>query len=217
MGITATIDGMISYTNNEWNLHNYYYRNVIEKLRDNKITSMMDIGGCLGQTTRILVNNIPTIKKVFIVEPVDENFLYIKENLLFENVEIVKIHGAVYYGSDTIVLGRGNDGNIGGYGVMNGSSFVRDGDKISGVTTVTIEEILKGETVDFIKMDVEGGEYNILKNTDVIKNTKILELEFHHKYDENLPEFIKTYLPNHTILHEMPTSHQHSFFMIKNN
>jgi hypothetical protein len=51
---------------------------------------------------------------------------------------------------------------------------------------------------DFIKIDVEGAEKNILINSTIIKNAKYIIVEWNQQ--ESLNDFIKKYLPNFILI-----------------
>ena len=52
--------------------------------------------------------------------------------------------------------------------------------------------------MDFVKIDVEGCEYNIIENSSYLKTVKFIEIEFHN-YDINISDFIRKNLPSHKI------------------
>ena len=53
-------------------------------------------------------------------------------------------------------------------------------------------------------MDIEGSEFNVIENSEYLKNTDWLEIEFHQTpkqvTDGFVPEYIKINLPNYDIV-----------------
>jgi len=58
------------------------------------------------------------------------------------------------------------------------------------VESITIKELLeKNYNVSYLKIDIEGGEYEILKNIDDICNINQISIEFHHYCINNVSLF----------------------------
>jgi spore coat protein CotF len=85
--------------------------------------------------------------------------------------------------------------NVGGYSLLwNDETFIVECIKLEAVCNFP---------VDFLKMDIEGAELNIIENSKVLCNIKYLELEFHN----NMPtieywyNYLAEYFPNHNIVY----------------
>lgn len=206
MGITSTHEGMIQYTNQEWN-NIPYYLNVIESLRMSKIKSYIEVGACLGVVANILNSKIPTIERCILIEALPSNFTKLCENVKFDKISLEKFNNAVYYGKDFVSMG--NDGseqsglyNVGGFGIQNILTGHHECNKTSPIKTITLEEIIQGDTIDFIKIDVEGAEKNIIENSTALPFIKYMEIELHDELsnDSIYPSFLKQYFPDHIII-----------------
>lgn len=186
---TSTIEKHQKYTRDEY--LGEYYTFVIDTLKKAKIASMIDAGACTGEVTKMMFEKIPSLKESHLIEPMEENISFIENNLKDYNVKVY--NKALVYGEETIPFGKLAH-NVGG-----GSVFLQ-GDRV--VKTMKLEEL---PIVDFLKMDIEGLEANIVKNSKNIQKIKFLEIEFHH-YDEELQHqanrkpFVEKWLPNHKIL-----------------
>lgn len=183
-------------TRNEWSgqTSNKYFLNVLNYLSNKSIESSMDVGGCTGEVTNIFIENIDTLKKSIIIEPVKENYDFILDNVKSERVDIIVINKALFYGSESISMGI-SEFNVGGYSAKWNNLF-------ESIPTTTIENLLEYGNVDLIKIDIEGSEKNIIENSTELKNIKYIEIEFH---DELIKPnvwkpFIETHLPNHKIV-----------------
>jgi FkbM family methyltransferase len=185
-----TLEEHINYTRSEWSKIEYYV-NILEYLKSKNIKSFIDLGGCVGEVSMILDENIK-LDTIYIIEPVIENYNFIV-NRFINNENIKVINKAVYYGTDKIELGQmSNDKNVGGWSFSDNHSI----DKVN-VDTIKLEEF---PICDFIKVDIEGSEHNLITNSENLKKFKFISLELHSDLINNYKDLISNYLPNHNIL-----------------
>jgi FkbM family methyltransferase len=136
--------------------------------------TIIDLGANIGMSSLYLADKFPD-SKIIGVEPDEENGEMFKKNLEhFPNVsfELAAVRGD----HKKIVL---NDHGKGATG------YVAEENE-DGMAAVTISDIMKKyswETIDVIKMDIEGSEISVFeKNYDYwLKNTKILLIELHER------------------------------------
>jgi FkbM family methyltransferase len=139
--------------------------------------TVIDIGGHIGAFTVFAAR---TAKQVLVYEPFKQNY-----DLLLENLELNGLTNVCPFNvavSDTIGTTsffpeKGNFGAGGLYGNRQSSEKV-------DVPTTTLEEILSVNQlarVEFLKLDAEGAEYNILLNAsaNVLSRIDRIALEFH--------------------------------------
>jgi FkbM family methyltransferase len=195
------LDEHIQYSRNEWSTFDYFV-NVVDFLKERSIKTMIDVGGCTGEVTAILLEKIPSLEKVIILEPVKENYEFIMSRLSTCG-KVKVINKALFYGEQYISLGQCDD-NVGGW------SFQHNSNKIDKVKTITLEDLPK---VDFIKIDIEGAEINVIPNSKTIHNTSYIEIEFHDELieEDKCKDYIKEYLPNHEIIF----SRNQNVFLVK--
>jgi FkbM family methyltransferase len=198
---TLTQEQHKDYTHNEWT--NYeYFSEVIKYLKEQNIKSFIDIGGCSGEVSKILIEKIPTIKYGLIFEPDLQNYKFIIENV--SNKNILVENKAVYYGKDKINLSIKSEWkNIGSWSVFFNEEYPENSIEVQ---CTELEPYLNKKEYDFIKIDIEGSEFNLLENSSQLRTIKFIELEIHyqhynvdHKTNKNMVEYLKTYLPNHEI------------------
>ena len=196
---TLTQDQHKNYTYNEWgNLE--YFDAVIEYLKEQKIKSFIDLGGCTGEVSNILLERIPTIEYGLVFEPYKENYDFIKKNVKDERV-IVE-NKAIYYGKDKIALSIKSEWkNIGSWSIYFSNDYP---DNSITCDCTTLEKYFEDKKYDFIKIDIEGSEFNILENAEVLNEVQFIELEIHYhhysvEHDGGILGYLKKYLPNHEI------------------
>jgi FkbM family methyltransferase len=185
----------VIYTRKEWTIVPYFIK-VIEILSKNNIKSFLDIGSNVGEVANILSEKIRSLEQFVLIEPQNENFVFLKQNT--KNLQnCIYLQLGIYYGKTEAELFQDPSWrNVGAFTVeVIQQKFESTGEKI---TLKTLEE-LNIPVVDFVKIDVEGAEYNILQNSTYLKSTKFIEIEFHN-WDIDSLKYINDALPSHKIL-----------------
>ncbi len=129
--------------------------------------------------------------KIYAFEPDPSNYLTCKtviENSNIENIELFNV--GLWSKKDVLYFNA--EGHSGSSVVENGSYRI---------TVVSLDEILNGKRVSFIKMDVEGSEMEALKGA---KNTIItyrpkLAISVYHKPEDilQIPLYLQSLVPNY--------------------
>lgn len=199
----SNLDDHVNYSREEWSTFEYFI-NVVDYLKQKNIKTMLDVGGCTGEVTLIMMKNIPSLEKVTILEPIKENYEFIVNRL--KNINTVDvINKALFYGKKYISLGQCDD-NVGGW------SYQYDNNKIDKVKTITLENFTN---IDFVKIDIEGAEKNVIPRSKSIQDISYIEIEFHDELIEEdaWKNYVKKYLPNHNIIF----SRNQNCFLVKNH
>lgn len=181
----------VIYTRNEWNLP--FYQRVLAYLRKESIVSMIDLGGCTGEVSIMAKELIPSLSHIIIVEPVEENFMFLQTRCPSHLFHVVK--AAVYYGGSSVSLYQNdpNNMNVGGW-----STFEKNQSNcLEEIRTIPLEDF---PVCDFIKIDIEGGEENLLINSTNIHKFKYILLETHGNNRLDPEGFVRRLLPNHIII-----------------
>jgi FkbM family methyltransferase len=190
----TTREQHVIYTRNELNDYQYYI-DVLKTLTNENITTYMDIGANVGEFYNVLSEKLPTINQSYLIEPEQGNFNFMCDNVKDENVIFLN-YGIGYDLRNPRLI---TSSNVGGHSISE--SDVSDVD--SELVIKTLEE-LNLPLVDLVKMDIEGGELNILANSSYIQEVKWLEIEFHQtpqqSIDKFVPNYITKYLPNHSVM-----------------
>lgn len=180
-----------------------FWNITLEKLRIGGIKTAVDIGASSGIFLMFLMG-IPTLEKVYCFEPDEENFKMLQTNSegLGPGVEIYNF--GIYYGTRvSSVVGTGDQSPL-GYMVED---VKKEHDFRWGTTVYEgkvfnlrpLEEVIQ-TPVDFIKIDTEGSEYNIVKNSAILKKSKYLQISFHNHPGIYVEKFIHRVLPGYDLI-----------------
>lgn len=206
------------YTTNEW-ISEKHQSNLDIIFKNNDIKNIYDIGANVGGTAYTFLEYAKrknkNIEKIICFEPDKDNIDFLKEKLnkeINDNV-VVPIHKGVYYGkkkAKVFQAGNNSEGfihaNVGGYSIEECMKSVTNNriengeDVFCGQVDDKEFELDELENLidnslkpDFIKIDVEGAEKNILENSNLIKETKYMIVEWNQKED------IKNFLEKNNI------------------
>ena len=148
---------------------------------------VIDAGGFIG-TSAIMLSKIYPNLKIISIEPSQLNF-----NLLLLNVNkyknIIPMHRALVgnHLTKSIYLHGRKTGNWGFTTISN--SKLEDRHKFEKTKTVTVNNLLKRHRlarVKFFKIDIEGGEVDVLKSSKSwIRKTDIIFIELHDRIHQS--------------------------------
>jgi len=142
----------------------------------NTPNTILDIGANVGITTAYFALKYPNAA-IHSFEPSPHNYSLLKQNALqFDNVTIYQKALYSHEGSLKLSICEGSEG-------MN--SVFSKTDNIEVVACTTLDKFLaehKIEHVDILKIDVEGSEWEILRNSSAINKVSVMigELHFLH-------------------------------------
>jgi len=151
-----------------------------------KGTTALDVGGHIGYYTLLLAKLVGTGGRVFSFEPSPENFEYLEKNVQINGLKCVSVsRKALFSKAGTFTMTIPDEGtNSGGASIVNnvGSSQLE-------VETTTMDSFCEGNAVQpgFIKMDVEGAEYDVLVGGErtIRRSRPKMLIELHH-FDGNV-------------------------------
>jgi FkbM family methyltransferase len=121
-----------------------------------------DLGAYNGDTIRELVPHSPSLKKVFAFEPDRRSFRKLNDYCATVNgsPEIITVNAAAW--SEKTLLNFGDEGNR-----NSGICASGKGAKRVEVEADSLDNILCGECVDYIKYDVEGAERQAIIGSEI--------------------------------------------------
>ena len=134
---------------------------------------VLDIGANIGFHVLVCADSVGEVGKVYAFEPDPGNYSLLVKNIEKNNIHnVVPLEKAVTDQTGTTQLFRSEE-HTGDHRVYDSE----DGRKAIEVETIKIDDLFqRGETVDFVKMDIQGAEYlaflgmeNILKANPDIK------------------------------------------------
>lgn len=139
---------------------------------------IIDCGSYIGTSILFFKDNYPNAK-IIGFEPDSANFALLSENLANWNLTDTTIHNAAIWV---------NNGTISFKSAGNMSSRIEAGSNVAdsshSVSCMRLQDLLQ-EEVDFLKIDIEGAEHEVLKDcSDYLGNVKNLFVEYHGKFSE---------------------------------
>jgi len=142
---------------------------IVHLLSVNKNSVCVDVGSHIGYFTLLMAKKA---KKVYAFEPEPKNFSLLKENIELNNLKnVILINKAVGLKNQKrwLYIDEKNKGHC---------SFNKISNKKVLVESIRLDDIIK-ENVDFMKIDVEGYEYEVLKSGEnLIKKSDNLKMYF---------------------------------------
>ena len=154
---------------------------------------IFDIGGNIGITAIYLASLFPDAL-IYTFEPLKENFEILKLNTSqFKNIKVFNIGLGAENGSFKVYLSDDNE-NFGGvsfYSEVEGSSSESFSEcEVKNVNDVV--DHLDINSIDLIKIDTEGAEYDILTNInyEFLKKTSWITGELHGNRDFELLNYL---------------------------
>ena len=135
---------------------------------------VVDIGASVGTFTYSILNKKPS--RVYCIEPSRDLFGSLVRNTSKFSLEtpIIYINKAISYERDDVKVFSSENQNV--YG---------GNDDFSHISFEKFIEEYKIDKIDFLKLDCEGGEYNIFNESNIdwiLKNVKNIAAEFHLTY-----------------------------------
>ena len=176
------------YIINNKNFHKEFVDKIEELSEKNVKYNFIDIGANTGLLTKSLLTNLDNIKKAFLIEPNEDNFFCIKNNLsIYENVEMFNFALDINDGTNKLYIDKNNKGNLSfKYEMMtlkeDKLSFMNSEENYEIVNCKSIKNFfneINDENLNIIKIDVQGYDENIFQEIpdNVLKNTAILIIE----------------------------------------
>ena len=162
------------------------------------ISTYMDLGAYNGDTIREMLHFNPNLKKAIALEPDARNFRKLNEYAqTVDNIDIQCINAGAWNENTTLLFDASGNRNA---GIVSKGNIVS---KIKEVPVVSVDSVLNGESVDYIKYDVEGSEKEALigsKNTIKAHSPKLLVSLYHRSEDLFvLPELVKEINPDYSL------------------
>lgn len=150
---------------------------------------VVDVGANIGAFTIFAAQ---WAKKVFAFEPEPENFRLLCSNIELnglKNVTPLRMAIAKKRGKQEFYIAKRQHSG-------SHSFFLRDYEKKIEVKTLSIEELIDQESlamIDFLKLDCEGSEVNIIKNLslETAKKIKQIAIEFHQIDDYSAEDMMR--------------------------
>ena len=146
---------------------------------------VIDVGAHIGLFT-IYASQFCTNGKIYSFEPVPENYELLLENIKLNNLDYVTtFNQAISNSNEPIKLFLNND--------ESGHSMFSKSSKSIIIDSISLQKFFdknKIERCDFLKLDCEGAEYEIIKNLPLEYFQKIDKLVIEYHMADSHPEFL---------------------------
>ena len=168
----------------------------------------VDLGAYNGDTIRSLLPYSPRLKTVHAMEPDARNFRKLNEyyaSLETPSFELKSYNVGAWSSEDTLYFDKSGNRNAGL--LQNSSDFSESinarNKKITEIAVNSLDNILGGESVDYIKYDVEGSEYEALigSKKTIEKFAPALLVSLYHRSEDlfELPQLVHKLNPNYKL------------------
>lgn len=155
---------------------------------------VVDIGAHIGIFS-IFASRLASEGQVYAFEPAPENFSRLKEHLNVNSVKNIVLANEAVMGSSgvqQIFLAGANTGGNSVFKCVGSVGYVK-------VKAITLNEIFvrhKLEHIDFLKIDCEGAEYDLLYNAPDVVFRKIgkISMEYHNFDGDKTGSVLKNFL-----------------------
>jgi FkbM family methyltransferase len=141
---------------------------------------ILDAGANIGLTTLYFAQKYPE-SLIYAIEPESENYALLKKNTSFYP-NVICIQAALWKTNEPVRL---YDRNTGQWGFSVFDEKKRSGSYISEVPGITIPSLMeryKIESIDILKMDIEGSEKEVFENSSGwIHKVGVIAVELHER------------------------------------
>lgn len=169
-----------------------------ELLDCESIESYLDLGAYNGDTIREMLRYNPQLKGAIALEPDARNFRKLNEYAQnVANCEVKCINAGAWCENTTLLFDASGNRNA---GIVSKGNIVS---KIKEVNVVSVDSVLNGESVDYIKYDVEGSEKEVLLGSaqTIREHAPKLLVSLYHRSEDMfaLPELVKELNPDYSL------------------
>lgn len=178
----------IKFSNAFWFLHSLkeiFVEKVYQFKPDSQPHTIVDAGANIGLSIIFLKQIFPN-SHIIAFEPDQKIFADLKDNMKRFNIKNVSLENVAVWIEDG-ELSFASEGSVGGKITKNSKAN-------SVVKSVDLKKYISNEPIFFLKMDIEGAEYEVLKDCkSYLRNVENLFIEFHvNEHEENhLDEILK--------------------------
>lgn len=140
--------------------------------------TIIDIGAHVGVWTIYMAKKYPQAK-IYAVEPVPYNYANLVQNLADNGItNVAVVRGAITGDGRNVTINT--ELSNGGSSSIYNNNYAKSHIDVESMTLTALIESIGSETIDLVKMDVEGAEYEILPAAP-LGRIKRLVLDLHGK------------------------------------
>jgi len=163
---------------------------------------IIDAGGYIGTTTLALRSVFPSAK-IIIIEPSLANLNLIKKNL-FDTSNIDIVHGALVGSEIESVELKDTKTGEWGFTIVDNPKIKLNAKKLHDTPAYTLGQLNVGlDEIGILKLDIEGGEYDLLKN-DIksLKQIPVIFAELHDRFIDGCSELFFEFSSDRDLIDE---------------
>jgi FkbM family methyltransferase len=183
----------------KYNFHHYWFRHTYKEIFEDKSYMfaepsdkkfiILDCGSNVGISLVFFIKFYPNaIIEAFEPDPI--NFSILKENLSYYDCNALTIHNKGVWTNESLLKFDAQGGM--GSGIMTDVNNMNA--QSIDIEVVRLKDIIsKYGSIDFIKLDIEGAEFEVLKDClPVLSKVKAMFVEFHcnKTAEQKLDEFL---------------------------
>ena len=176
------------YILNDKNFHREFVQKINDLTDKNTNYNFIDIGANTGLLSKSLLKNLDNISSIYAVEPNQDNFFCLKNNLnMYKNVQVFKFALDLKDGEKKLFLDKNNKGNLSfNYEMMtlkeDKLNFMNSPEDYELVDCKNVKNFfneIKNDKKNIIKIDIQGYDEIIFQELpdNILKNTEILIIE----------------------------------------
>ncbi len=165
------------------------YLDLIELFQSKSIPfeRMIDAGANIGLASIYFKAYFPNVE-IVALEPVSNTFIRLRENIIDNNqIKNVKCLEKGLWNKDTLLKVDTSNRDKSDWSFRLIESSVADENTIKTTSVTSILNENNWEYIDFLKVDIEGGEVSVFENRDVVKEwlpkVRVLAIEIHDEFN----------------------------------
>lgn len=172
-----------------------------ELLAPQNIVSYADIGAYRGDTIAAVADIAPNLRYVYAMEPDPRNFQKLRDFCAgYEQISFTLSQAAAWDTETTVEFVAQGNRNAALFTDASSAHFTK---YRTSVQAQTLDAMLKGENVDFIKYDVEGSENRALRGSiqAIRRCMPYLKISVYHRSEDlfALPKLVLSIAPSYRL------------------
>ena len=189
--IEYKLTAKISHLINAMSDKNEIFNNV---LRPESYRFCADLGAYNGDTAKDMLNDFSNVEKIVCLEPDPRNFK--KLSAFADKENRLEAYEAGAWSTDT-VLKMDQSGN------RNANVFNKSSSKLKDVNMRSLDSVLMGRKVDYVKFDVEGAEREAILGAkkSIVKYKPDMLISMYHRSEDmfDLPILVNNICPDYKL------------------
>jgi FkbM family methyltransferase len=164
---------------------------------------IVDAGANVGIASIYFTHRYPDAK-VIAVEPEASNFAALVKNVQ-PYPAIIPVQAALWNRDGEISIGE-PDPSCGRVGAVAFFTHEGEGSKVRAITMRTLMKEMQVQSVDLLKVDIEGAEKEVFENCDWIDDVRCMMVELHDRFKPGCSEALNSVTSRFSKIHRVETT-----------